>query len=467
MPSAAGASFDARLRGVLSVATQLLALPLVVAAALVQLALVPVMLPPFLVLLSSSALMAGALKLVHPTQTGEVTNEEVYGSILLLYMKSAWAALAAVLLAIAGPFQMISSLARSLRDWQVARILQPGAEGTSLRTPTSVLITGASSGIGAELARQYAKPGVRLVLTARRVAKLDAVKVDCESRGAVVVTAPADVTNAEMMASIVAAADEDAPLDLVIANAGCSESNVPGGSPLWHKAGPVNSTNVMGVVNTVSPAMERMVARGHGQLVIMASVASAGSSTNPSSVSYAASKVWGRAYGQGLRGALKGTGVGVTTICPGFVDSEMVGGTDARKSGWLPSTNCPGFAKRFLASMTMPTGEAVRHMIAAIGRNAGVVTLPWWYHLSLWAPQMPHYNLMPPFVEYWLAPSNQVKAPALPRGTKGFRSAPSASSSSSEDSLTPRSRSARLSPSIRKLRRAGRAVRFCVSHLEA
>jgi len=450
----------------MSTVAKLFALPLVLAMLLVQLTLIPVMLPAFLVLLSSSALMAGALKLLHPTQTDEVTNEEFYGSILLLHMKSAWAALAGVVLAIVGPFQMVAALVRSA-----------GSRPANTLRPTSVLITGASSGIGAELARQYAKPGVRLVLTARRVTKLDAVKAQCEALGAVVTAVPADVTDADMMASVVAAADEDAPLDLVVANAGCSESNVPGGSPLWHKAGVVNSTNVMGTVNTVSPAMERMVARGHGQIVIMASVASAGSSTNPSSVSYAASKVWGRAYGQGLRGALKGTGVGVTTICPGFVDSEMVGGKDARKSGWLPSTNCPGFAKRFLESMTMPTDQAVRHMVASIGRNAGVVTLPWWYLASLWAPQMPHYNLMPPFVEYWLAPSGQVKPPA-PAGTKKAFRAPSSSeeedasspritertpsvSSSEEEDMLPSA-----SPSLRKLRRAARAVRFCVSHLD-
>ncbi|TAN64287.1 MAG: SDR family NAD(P)-dependent oxidoreductase, partial [Magnetospirillum sp.] len=86
----------------------------------------------------------------------------------------------------------------------------------------SVLLTGASSGIGAGLARAYAGPGTTLHLTGRDRGRLEAVAEDCRARGAEVFTRPLDVTDRAAMADWVASSDGCRPLDLVIANAGIS-----------------------------------------------------------------------------------------------------------------------------------------------------------------------------------------------------------------------------------------------------
>mmetsp|Transcript_32123 Transcript_32123/g.59808 ORF Transcript_32123/g.59808 Transcript_32123/m.59808 type:complete len:127 (-) Transcript_32123:20-400(-) len=87
------------------------------------------------------------------------------------------------------------------------------------KTYTSVLITGASQGIGAELAKLYAKPGVNLYLVARNKEKLEKVKAECKDAAKVTVM-PASVDDAEAMKKLIAEADAEKPLDLVIANAG-------------------------------------------------------------------------------------------------------------------------------------------------------------------------------------------------------------------------------------------------------
>src|ERR1700733_3708156 len=85
---------------------------------------------------------------------------------------------------------------------------------------SSILITGASSGIGAALARHYAAPGIRLVLQGRDAGRLESVAADCRAKGATVEAALFDVTDRAAAAAAIAAVDASHPLDLVIANAG-------------------------------------------------------------------------------------------------------------------------------------------------------------------------------------------------------------------------------------------------------
>jgi NADP-dependent 3-hydroxy acid dehydrogenase YdfG len=111
----------------------------------------------------------------------------------------------------------------------------------------SILITGASSGIGAALARHYAAPGVRLVLQGRDAARLETVAADCRAAGAEVANAIFDVTDRAAAAAAIGQADAARPLDLVIANAGIGSGTGDG-----HDATlAIFETNIGGVLNTL------------------------------------------------------------------------------------------------------------------------------------------------------------------------------------------------------------------------
>lgn len=186
--------------------------------------------------------------------------------------------------------------------------------------PDSILITGASSGIGDALARLYAQAGTTLFLSGRNAERLSAVAEACRGRGAAVESQVIDVTDPAAMARWVEACDAHRVLDLVIANAGVSG----GGPGIGHGLGatrPMLAINVDGVVNTVLPALERMRERGRGQIAIMSSLA--GFRGLPSSPAYCASKAAVRAWGEGLRVRYARDGVRVSVICPGFVESRM------------------------------------------------------------------------------------------------------------------------------------------------
>lgn len=186
--------------------------------------------------------------------------------------------------------------------------------GYEAGTPGHVLITGASSGIGAALARRYAAAGVRLTLQGRNAARLTEVAEACRSAGAEVAGAHGDVTARDRMADWVRAADAEAPLDLVIANAGITARS-------GATAADVLATNVAGVLHTVEPALPLMQARRRGQIALMSSLASFRGS--PRAAAYCASKAAVRVWGEGLRARMRPHGVRVSVICPGFVATPM------------------------------------------------------------------------------------------------------------------------------------------------
>ena len=189
-----------------------------------------------------------------------------------------------------------------------------------------ILITGASSGIGAALARHYAAPGVRLALSGRNRARLSDVAGDCHENGAIVTEVAVDVTDRAAMQRWIAQEDEKQPLDLVIANAGISGGTGGGKGENAEQAKRIFDTNVTGVLNTIDPILPRMIARGNGQIAIMSSLASF--CGWPGAPAYSASKGAVRMYGEALRGAVARHGVKVNVICPGFIDTPMTAVND-------------------------------------------------------------------------------------------------------------------------------------------
>lgn len=192
-----------------------------------------------------------------------------------------------------------------------------------MRNPRAILITGASSGIGAALAHLYAGPGIALALSGRDRQRLDKVAEKCRSLGASVLAEAVDATDAAAMERFVGAAEAFAPLELVIANAGIS-----GGSGLTgetaEQARQIFKVNLDGVLNTVLPALKHLRRRRRGQVALMSSLASFRGF--PGAPAYCASKAAVRVWGEGLRPALAAEGIDLSVICPGFVTTRMTEG---------------------------------------------------------------------------------------------------------------------------------------------
>jgi short-subunit dehydrogenase len=186
----------------------------------------------------------------------------------------------------------------------------------------NIVITGASNGLGAELAARYAAPGVTLGLTGRDSARLETVAAICRRAGAAVVVAALDVSDAAAMGDWLGDFDARHPVDLVIANAGISLGTAADGTLEGLAAFTrLVEINLLGAANTIEPLIPAMIRRGSGRIALIASIASLRGL--PYSPGYSASKAGLRTYGEALRAALRPKGIAVTVISPGFFDTAM------------------------------------------------------------------------------------------------------------------------------------------------
>ena len=221
----------------------------------------------------------------------------------------------------------------------------------------SVLITGASSGIGAELARELARRGAGVGLLARRDDRLEELAEQITRDGGRAAWARADVGDTDVLeAALDRVADQLGGADVVVANAGWGRPEPP------HKFKPgraaaMYDTNVFGMLRVIDWALPRFLERRAGHIVGIASVASYLGMTN--SPSYCGSKAAMRVHLQSLRVSLKPYRIAVTTICPGFVESE------------LTENN------RFPMPFLWKTDRAARKIAAAIEKRRGEVVFPW------------------------------------------------------------------------------------------
>lgn len=184
----------------------------------------------------------------------------------------------------------------------------------------TVLITGASSGIGRACARAFAARGARLVLCARRTDRLDELASELAGEhSAEVETAGLDVRDREAVARVLGGVG--APVDVLVNNAGLAA----GFGPL-HENDPADwdrmlDTNVTGLLNVTQAVVPAMVERGEGHVINIGSVAAR--DTYPGGVVYCASKAAVDRITRGLRMDLLGTGVKVSTVDPGLVETEF------------------------------------------------------------------------------------------------------------------------------------------------
>jgi short-subunit dehydrogenase len=200
------------------------------------------------------------------------------------------------------------------------------AEKTAYKT---ALITGASSGLGRGLALAFGKKGTHVIAAARRKTELDSLVAEIISTGGSAEVMVLDCSSADAAYETVRALDQRKPLDLVIANAGTGFPT-PAQAIEWIGVKQILELNLLGAVATLSGALTGMVERNSGQLVAMASLA--GYHGLPGGAAYCASKAALISFCESLRIDLHHSGVGVTTICPGYVETDLT----AKNKGKLP-----------------------------------------------------------------------------------------------------------------------------------
>ena len=187
----------------------------------------------------------------------------------------------------------------------------------------TVLITGASAGIGEACARAFAAAGARLVLTARRRDRLEALAAELASaHGTACHLLTLDVRDREAVASGIGGLPAEwAAIDVLVNNAGLARGTekVPAGDPAeWDE---VIGTNVNGLLYVTRAVTPGMVERGRGHVINLGSVA--GHEVYPGGAVYCATKHAVGAITRGLRMDLLGSGVRVSTVDPGMVETEF------------------------------------------------------------------------------------------------------------------------------------------------
>ena len=186
----------------------------------------------------------------------------------------------------------------------------------------NILISGASSGIGAALASVYAAPGTRLVLWGRDGARLAAIAAATKSRGAETTTHCFDLTDTEALLAALEDAERNGPLDIAIFNAGLG-----GSLPFDAIAQDPRIAARMASVNFTVPVIganfmaERMGARKAGRIVLIGSTA--GLVPLPMAPVYSGSKAGLMMFAEALDTRLARHGVRVTLVSPGFIDTPM------------------------------------------------------------------------------------------------------------------------------------------------
>ena len=219
-----------------------------------------------------------------------------------------------------------------------------------------VLITGASAGIGAELAREFARHGHRLTLVARRRDKLSELAAELESEHHVdVKVLVQDLAKPTGPAAVVKAAHaEGEDIGILVNNAGVIDVGAFAAGSTEKIVGLVN-LNVRALTELTSLLLPRMVERRFGRVLNVASLAAF--QPVPTMAAYAASKAYVLALTEALHEELRGSGVKVTALCPGITETSMA---EEIKAG---STTAAKLPKQFVSDPVDVAREAYRALM--------------------------------------------------------------------------------------------------------
>ena len=242
----------------------------------------------------------------------------------------------------------------------------------------SVLITGATGGIGGALAEVYAQAGNTLILQGRNGERLDELAELCINKGARVITQVLDLKNREQLLAWLNTIAEQEKLDLVIVNAGVNINiGDQGEGEHWADIEGLIEVNIIAAMATVNAVLPSMRARGEGQIALISSLAAYfGLPVTPS---YCASKAAIKAYGEGLRGWLAPEGIRINVVMPGYVESQMCHD--------MPGPN-PFLWSADKAALT------IKHRLE---RNQARISFPFPLNLGTW-----FLAVLPPSISEWI-----------------------------------------------------------------
>ncbi len=241
-------------------------------------------------------------------------------------------------------------------------------------TRQRILITGASSGLGAGMARAFAARGRDLALCARRVDRLDELKSELTRQypNIKVAVAALDVNEHEQVPKVFAElAGELGGIDRVIVNAGVGKGAPLGSGKLWANKATIE-TNLVAALVQIETALEMFKKSGSGHLVLISSVLG-NKGVAGVKAAYAASKAGVSSLGESLRAEYASGPIKVTVIEPGYIESEMT-------------------AKSESTMLMVDNETGVRKMVDAIERETGRAIVPGWP----WIPLVAMLKALPP-----------------------------------------------------------------------
>lgn len=241
-------------------------------------------------------------------------------------------------------------------------------------TRQKILITGASSGLGAGMARQFAAKGRDLALCARRAENLEQLKAELTAKYPAITVAVAalDVNDHEAVPKVFEELSEElGGIDTVIVNAGIGKGFPIGGGKPWHNIATIE-TNLVSALVQIETAMAMFKAAGRGHLVLVSSVL--GNKGVPGvKAAYAASKAGVTSLGESLRAEYPSGPIKITVLEPGYIESEMT-------------------AKSNSTMLMVDNETGVKAMVDAIEKEKGRAVVPGWP----WWPLVELMKVLPP-----------------------------------------------------------------------
>jgi len=262
---------------------------------------------------------------------------------------------------------------------------------TDMPTPNyrTVLITGASSGIGAEYARQLASTGSNLILVARRKEKLETLARDLKQKYSISTDVfPADLSNSEDVARVEVKLSATPDLDLLVNNAGFgAASRFYDGEPQSHFN--MLQVHVTASVRLAHSVLPGMITRKRGRIINVASVAAF---LPFGSVLYPSTKAFLVSFSQALQTELHGTGIRVQALCPGFTYTEF------HDVIYMDRKIVPKF-------MWMSASSIVSTSLKALPRGPVIVVPGWQYRIIVALARFP----LSSSIVQWVAASSVFK----------------------------------------------------------